>query len=148
MISTNKYSTRSHLIGGGAYIVGAVNTSLFKATNNWVLLVLFQLGLILMLYCFYILYIKKDARTNLITNSVFKYTRHPMYTGASLVYLLFFNPENYSLIFWILTVLHYLCLIIGGYFQEKETVERFGQEAITYYNKTPRLFFSYPFIKK
>lgn len=140
----NKNSFIGHSVGMIAYIIGIHNLLIFKTADSLLLYVLGLAGMILLVYCWYLLYFRKDGRTYLITDGVFKYTRHPMYTGAALTYVQFFNPDNYTLIFWVLTVIHYTALVVVGYYQEKETIERFNTKAIEYYQKTPRLFIFYP----
>jgi len=102
-------------------------------------------GMIIFGYCLFTLYIRKHAINGLVTTGIFHYTRHPMYTGAFLMDLPhFFPPVN---AFWIISaILFYSGLFIAGYFQEKETLSRFGEEAEEYYSKTPRFFFMYPFV--
>ena len=95
-------------------------------------------------WCFYDLYVRRHRLTGLITTGVFKYTRHPMYTGLFLMDLQFWFVKEYGPFFLLSTILLYSSIIIAAYFQERETVARFGDEAVNYYRKTPRLFLLYP----
>ena len=105
-------------------------------------------GMCLFSYCLWILYIKKGSRQNIITTGLFKYTRHPMYTGLVFIDLRFWFTNNLSPLFWISVLVFYASIIMAGYYQEKETLARFGSEAERYYSQTPRLFILYPFVKK
>lgn len=109
-----------------------------------------HLGLVIFAYCLYILYVRRARITGLITSGVFKYTRHPMYTGLFLMNLNLWLPKPVSNepLFYIGQSLFLLCLIVAGWSQEKETLARFGKDAEEYYAKTPRLFILYPFVKK
>lgn len=97
-------------------------------------------------YCLYLLYVRSQASTTLVTNGIFRYTRHPMYTGLVLTDTAsFFAPLSPGLI--ISTIVFYGALMVAVYWQEKETLARFGEAAAAYYQKTPRLFFWYPIQK-
>ncbi len=110
-------------------------------------------GLGLFMYCLYVLYgFGKDdgARLNtLITSGPFRFTRHPMYTGVFLMNLSFWLPYPSSIEwhFFVLQAVFLTCLIAAGWFQERETLYRFGEEAEVYYQKTPRVFLFYPFMR-
>ena len=108
-------------------------------------------GQFLFFYCLLRIYNTKGQKSKaLLTTGPFKYTRHPMYTGILIMDMGFWLPNRVSSesLFFILQLAFITCLIIAAYFQEKETLARFGQEAKTYYAKTPRLFFLYPFIRQ
>ncbi len=100
----------------------------------------------LFLYCLYVLYVRRGRTTGLITTGPFKYTRHPMYTGLFLMNLSWWIPlpTSADTLFYTLQAVFLCTLIIAGWFQEKETLARFGAEAEAYYRRTPRLFFMYP----
>jgi protein-S-isoprenylcysteine O-methyltransferase Ste14 len=120
--------------------------SLFPPTHHPVIvLTLLLAGLLLFGYCLYVLYVGRKAGKRLITHGAFKYTRHPMYTALILLDSSAFFGE-YSLLLLLSTILFYTTLIVAAYYQEKETLARFGQEAQAYYQRTPRLFFMYPFL--
>jgi len=109
-----------------------------------------HIGLGLFMYCLFTLYGKDKARlNNLITGGVFRFTRHPMYTGLFMMNLAFWLPEPASTewYFFVLQALFLTCLVAAGWFQEKETLYRFGDEAQEYYRKTPRIFLFYPFVR-
>lgn len=113
-------------------------------------------GITLFLYCRFLIYLKplketgeKRPSQKLITYGPYKYTRHPMYTAMVLfIFPIFFSkPIPESLIFYFLIVMLLGGFIILSYLQEKETLDRFGEECIEYYKRTPRLFFMYPFTR-
>lgn len=70
-----------------------------------------------------------------------------MYTGLFLMNLVHWlpHPVSMALPFFLLQAVFLTCLVLAGWFQEQETLERFGAEATDYYRRTPRLFFMYPF---
>lgn len=144
-MKADHYRFRGHIFGAFIYIIGGYSMMVFQKTDNSVLWVLHTLGMFLFLFCLDTLYFRHNSLKKLLTNGVFKYTRHPMYTGVALVYLVLLNPANFKLpLFWVLTFLHYGFMIVAAYFQEKEVLARFEQEAVEYYKRTPRLFFLYP----
>ncbi len=104
-------------------------------------------GMVIFMYCIHILYLRKGRTQGLITTGLFRYTRHPMYTGLFLMNLTSWFPEpaSYDELFYVLQALFLATMLIAGWFQEKETLARFGAEAEDYYRKTPRFFFMYPF---
>ena len=107
-------------------------------------------GLLLFSYYLFILYMRRRGPPNLITNGVFEYTRHPMYTGLFLMNLDLWLPKPASndLLFFAGQTAFMACMVIAGWSQEKETLARFGAEAEAYYAKTPRLFIWYPFMRR
>lgn len=100
-------------------------------------------GTVLALYSMVTIYHRSKGR--LLTQGVFRYTRHPMYTGIALMDLGFWFGNSYDAIFLGSACAFYLCLGVAGYLQELETLARFGEEAEWYYWQTPRFFFMYPF---
>jgi protein-S-isoprenylcysteine O-methyltransferase Ste14 len=122
--------------------------SLFPPTHHPVIvLVLLLAGLTLFGYCLYVLYVGRKAGKRLETTGVFKYTRHPMYTALVLLdSSAFFG--TYSLLLLLSTILFYTTFVVAAYYQEQETLARFGKEAEAYYQRTPRLFFMYPFLRR
>jgi protein-S-isoprenylcysteine O-methyltransferase Ste14 len=82
----------------------------------------------------------------LITDGPFRYTRHPMYTGLALMDLSYFIPLPASSEpeFFILQGTFFACMCTAAWFNEKETLLRFGKQAEAYYARTPRFFFVYP----
>lgn len=108
-----------------------------------------HIGSALFFYCLVRLYFFNARKKGLITNGPFRYTRHPMYTGLMLMDLIFWLPSPVSLdpSFFLLQAMFVSLLVCAAYFQEKETLARFGEAAERYYAKTPRLFFMYPFVR-
>ena len=119
-------------------------TQMFKYSENFFASIISFAGMALFVYCLYVLYFRNRRTTNLITDGVFKYTRHPMYTGVILADSWNWYPANFSLSFWISTTILVGSAIIAGYIQERETLQRFGKQARDYYAKTPRIFLFYP----
>ena len=107
-----------------------------------------ELGAFLFLFCLISIYLKISRTNKLLTGGVFKYTRHPMYTGVFLMDLKkwFALPLSFETV--IAGIMLYIGLFVAGYFQEKETLARFGEEAESYYAKTPRIFLLYPFCRQ
>jgi protein-S-isoprenylcysteine O-methyltransferase Ste14 len=103
-------------------------------------------GAVIFCYCLWTLY-RGKGKTQLQTGGLFKITRHPMYTGFILMNSIFWLPQPASsdLLFFFLQFVFLSCLCVAGWFQEKETLARFGKEAEDYYAKTPRIFLHYPF---
>lgn len=97
------------------------------------------------LWCFVCLYVKKARTQELITDGPFRYTRHPMYTAILVMNIcdlvqavsVWTSPLSLAL-----EVTFIACLLAAGYCQEQETVERFGQPAVDYYKRTPRIAFT------
>ena len=109
-------------------------------------LIFFPIGLIGTLvfgYCLYTLYIRTNRVKKLLTQGLFKYTRHPMYTGMFLMDVSNWFVAEYNVTFLVSTIIFYAASVMAAYFQEKETLARFGKEAEDYYAKTPRMFFLY-----
>lgn len=89
--------------------------------------------------------IGRERPNRLITNGVFRYTRHPMYTGLLLMSGAFwFSEAANDALFYALQAVCIISLLIAAWCQEKETLARYGDEAVRYYARTPRLFFMYP----
>ncbi len=107
-----------------------------------------HIGFVIFGWYLYVLYVQKKRETQLITTGLFKYTRHPMYTGLALMNLAHWLPyPPGEMLFYVVQIIFIFCLITAGWLQEKETIIRFGKDAEEYYKKTPRLFFCYPFCK-
>jgi protein-S-isoprenylcysteine O-methyltransferase Ste14 len=76
---------------------------------------------------------------SLITTDMFALTRHPMYHGMFICDLArFFSGHLDEPFFWISWVAFTVLLLIAGWFQEKETLAIWGEDARRYYAKTPR----------
>lgn len=89
---------------------------------------------------------KKESKelfgyNKLVANGMFRFVRHPMYFGVSLVFL--FNPFISTL-----TLTDRICavsyLIIGSFFEEKRMLRIFGTEYQLYKENVPR-FLPYKF---
>jgi protein-S-isoprenylcysteine O-methyltransferase Ste14 len=104
-----------------------------------------SVGLAIFLYYLILIYVKRPK--GLITTGLFKYTRHPMYTGMLMMAIRLWWPSDpgYTADYWVTIALFLIGVFTAGYLQEKETLSRFGQEAEDYYRRTPRLFLLYPF---
>ncbi len=118
-----------------------------EISTAWILGAFFFFGAALFCYHGYVLMYRKMSERQLMTGGLFKYTRHPQYTG-----LMFLDITNWfvwerTMQFRIATMLIYLTICIACYFQEKETLARFGKAAEAYYAETPRIFFFYPIRK-
>jgi len=112
------------------------------------------IGCAIFIYCHIVIYWyprisgQGSVSTKLITNGPYRYTRHPIYTALVLsTLILFSNPIPKSFVFYFLFIIWLGVIVALSYLQEKETLDRFGDEAVEYYKKTPRLFFMYPFIR-
>lgn len=103
-------------------------------------------GCVIFAYCLFVLYVQKKNTSDLVTDGLFKYTRHPMYTGLALMDTAFWvpRPASTEVLFFALQAVFFICLLTAAWFQEKETLARFGKEAEEYYAKTPRLALLYP----
>jgi protein-S-isoprenylcysteine O-methyltransferase Ste14 len=87
-------------------------------------------------------------RPKLFTGDVFKYTRHPMYTGVVIADLSLWHGNWYRPHFLTTALAMYGTMILVGWMHEQEMLAKFGPPAERYYARTPRLFFLYPFIRK
>jgi protein-S-isoprenylcysteine O-methyltransferase Ste14 len=115
--------------------------------ESWsVMRVVDMTGFVLAVHCLHVLYLQGKRRTTLLTTGVFKYTRHPMYTGLLMMDLVYWIPRPVSshALFYGLQTTFVLTLLAAGWFQERETLARFGAEAEEYYARTPRLILLYP----
>ena len=111
--------------------------------TNFVALV----GFVIMAVCMTRIYFNKTGA--LITKDMFALTRHPMYHGMYLVDLaLFFEADLKSIWFWVSWVIFTLLILTAGWYQEKETLARWGEEAQQYYRRTPRFIFEWLWFKK
>ncbi|MEK7509254.1 MAG: hypothetical protein AAB605_00900 [Patescibacteria group bacterium] len=58
------------------------------------------------------------------------------------------KPVSTGYLFLGLQATFFCSMIVAAWWQEQETLIRFGKEAEAYYEKTPRLFVLYPFIAR
>lgn len=102
------------------------------------------LGVAMFVYCLWVLYIRRARLKGLITSGLFAYTRHPMYLGLFTMHVFHWAPADVwtSPGFLGLESVFIVGLVVAGYLQEKETLARFGQEAVDYYARTPRIPFT------
>lgn len=91
--------------------------------------------------------LRKKIPNRLITTGFFKYTRHPMYSAVLIAdaLFMFYAPWDWKMILH--TVAFYAITVVACYFHEQDVLYDFREKAVEYYNKTPRLFFMYPFKK-
>lgn len=108
-------------------------------------------GLLLMGICMiriYLLKQKKGAR-KLVTSDVFTVTRHPMYHGMFVADLAhFFRADLTDPLFWVTWVAFVFLILGAGWFQEKETLARWGEQAVAYYRRTPRFVFEWLWFRR
>jgi protein-S-isoprenylcysteine O-methyltransferase Ste14 len=89
------------------------------------------------------IYLFNKSRT-LITSDMFTVTRHPMYHGMYLADLaLFFAADLHDPWFWISWIAFTILIFGAAWFQEQETLARWGKEAREYYARTPRFAFEW-----
>lgn len=95
-------------------------------------------------YCLLVLYVRRARLTTLLTGGLYRYTRHPMYLGLLLMNLFHWAQADVwtSPLFLGLEAVFLVGLVVAGYRQEQETLARFGQEAVDYYARTPRIPFT------
>lgn len=103
-------------------------------------------GFALMIYCMVRIYLfhQRPRDRHLVTTGVFALTRHPMYHGIFLVDIASFWQINVNTAsFWAIWVAFVGCLLTAGWFQEQETLARWGDEARQYYARTPRFIWQW-----
>lgn len=101
-------------------------------------------GLLIMIICLFRIYPLNRKRSVLITSDIFRLTRHPMYHGMFLADAgSFFATDVTNPLFWFSWIVFVFLLFTAGWFQEKETLARWGVEAELYYAKTPRFIFEW-----
>jgi protein-S-isoprenylcysteine O-methyltransferase Ste14 len=74
----------------------------------------------------------------LTTNGIYKYTRHPIYTGI-LLGMIGAEIVAGSLIFWLLLIVLPIAAVIQGKKEERILIEKFGDEYVSYMNRTKML---------
>lgn len=95
----------------------------------------------------YVIYVKNRRTKKLITNGLFQWTRHPMYTGFVLLGMVLWYPTSaMGWSYWGSLATFTTGILVAGWLQERETLQRFDTEAEEYYRRTPRVFLLYPII--
>lgn len=77
-----------------------------------------------------------DERQTLITNGLYKYTRHPVYFFAIL--FLVFRPsmDLFYMIFLLCMIAYFF---IGSYYEENKLIRNFGDKYLNYQKSVPRI---------
>lgn len=88
-----------------------------------------------------------QAKDTLVTDGIYKYVRHPQYTGIFLITVgtLIHWPTLITLLMWPILMLAYYHLAKR---EEKEVEEKFGQIYQEYKNKTPMFFSSFKLLTR
>ncbi len=73
----------------------------------------------------------------LVTSGLYQYVRHPLYTLAFIIILLFPWMTANSLAFFISSSIY---LVIGAFFEERKMLQEFGEEYAHYKARTPMFF--------
>jgi protein-S-isoprenylcysteine O-methyltransferase Ste14 len=78
----------------------------------------------------------RESSPGLVTNGLYRWMRHPLYTAGLL--FLWLTPEMTvnRLVFYTCVTLY---ILIGAYFEERKLVREFGKEYEDYRAKTPML---------
>lgn len=108
-------------------------------------------GFVLMVYCMVRIYLfhQRPTKRHLITTDVFALTRHPMYHGIFLADIASFWQTDVDTVgFWAIWAVFVGCLLAAGWFQEKETLARWGDEARQYYARTPRFIWQWLWFRR
>jgi len=81
-------------------------------------------------------YYIESQPTRLVTDGLYAYIRHPLYT-AGLIFI-WFSPDMTlnRLVLWVILSLY---ILIGAYFEERKLLNDFGVEYAEYKAKTPML---------
>jgi protein-S-isoprenylcysteine O-methyltransferase Ste14 len=81
-------------------------------------------------------------KNRLITDGIYKYVQHPLYSFFIFVTILIncletlFNSFNFTLYFW--SLFWIIFILIKIYFEEKDLREKYGLEYFEYQKKTKR----------
>ncbi|GAB2621374.1 methyltransferase family protein [Belliella aquatica] len=81
----------------------------------------------------------EGEKEELVTSGIYKYIRHPIYTGLIGIFIgyFLFNPNAASMIH-LIALLAYLPF--GIFYEEKKLIELYGQEYLDYKKHIPALF--------
>lgn len=113
---------------------------------SWILLILSFLFAIVGFQTLYSKGKPKDQMedtSRLITTSLYKYIRHPMY--LSLILLGFgVLAKDFGYMQWIFTVINLVALILTAKIEEKEMIIKFGDDYVEYIKKT-KMFIPFVF---
>jgi protein-S-isoprenylcysteine O-methyltransferase Ste14 len=98
------------------------------------------LGFGLVLWCAIQRYELRGQPEKLITSGPYFYARHPMCLGILVCNLCYWSLCSVwtSPLFLIMELAFLVGLVGAVYYDETETLERFGEEAVEYYKRTPR----------
>lgn len=129
------------------------NTFLFKQTNGLIAagIAFIVLGMLMLGVAFASFNVKEflglkaevmDPGAKLVTTGVYKYVRHPLYTGVLLLLpgLFLYRPTLSILVFVLITIIY---IEIGSRLEEKKLIGIFGEDYVQYRQSVKRYF---PFI--
>lgn len=121
-------------------VLGMASLALFTGARPWWAFAATAPGFLVFLWCYVTLYGRKRRLSGLVTTGPFRFTRHPMYLGLALMDLTLWLPRPPAdPLFFALQAGFFACLVLAGWYQERETLARFGAEAEAYYARTPRI---------
>jgi protein-S-isoprenylcysteine O-methyltransferase Ste14 len=79
---------------------------------------------------------EEDASTVMVTHGLYRWVRHPLYTGGLLLmWLMPIMTINLLILFWLLSIY----LIVGARLEEKRLVTEFGDKYREYQKQVPML---------
>lgn len=78
-------------------------------------------------------------KDRLVTTGIYKYARHPRHVEHPLWFLGLGLMFSSSFLIWFSAYL-FISLVVATYFEEKELIQRYGQEYTDYKRKTPAFF--------
>lgn len=81
-----------------------------------------------------------NQRSGLVTSGIYRFARHPRYVEYALISLGLGLVYGYTFLLWFSLYL-FIGFYINTFFEEKELIERFGDEYRKYQKRTPRFFF-------
>ena len=115
-----------------------------QSASFWLLQALQLAGAALAAWSLWRLYVRQACLKGLITDGPFRYTRHPTYLGFLLTNVsCWAQPSVWmSPLFLSLEAIFIISMVLASYCQEQEILERFGQKAVDYLKRTPRIPFA------